>query len=194
MADDLYFTIPAGSYADPLKVTISGLVQGNMAAAGNYGAHATYKAALGAPENPAVPPAWSLEQNSFFAGAHITNTALSVYEPFSLEATLLKPGTTLVESKTVGLRLGLTLGDGGTVSAQTPVVWPDPHLQGSAQSQFGSTMRIYALDIPAGVTWTSSSGVFLTDIQPIPEPSAALLMSLGLVSVLAITRGLRRNA
>jgi hypothetical protein len=53
---------------------------------------------------------------------------------------------------------------------------------------FGNTMRIYALDVPDGVTWTSSSGVFLSDIQPIPEPSEALLMSLGLLLVTVITR------
>lgn len=193
VADDLYFTIPAGSYAEALKVTISGLVQGTMAASGDYRANAIYKAGLGVPENAAVPSVWSLDQGSFSGGTHLMNDALSVNQLFTLEATLLKPGTSLVESKTVGLRLGLSLGDGGTVSA-LPVVWPDQHIQGGAQSIFGSTMRIYALDIPAGVSWTSSSGVFLSDIQPIPEPSSALLMSLGLVSVLAITRRLRRNA
>lgn len=187
VADDLYFTIPAGSYPDPLKVTISGLVQGEMVATGNYSVHATYKASLGAPENRAVPKVWSVNQGSFFDGAHFVNNALNVNELFSLEATLLKPGTTLLESKTVGLRLGLLLGDGGTISAYTPVLW-DQRVQGSARSMFGNTMRIYALDVPDGVTWTSSSGVFLSDIQPIPEPSEALLMSLGLLLVTVITR------
>lgn len=190
VADDLYFTIPAGNYPDPLKVQISGLVHGYISASGNYAAHATFKAALGNPVNPAIPAAWQLGEN-YAMGAHITNTALVVDELFSLEATLLKPGTNLAESKTVGLRLGMVLGDGGTISAQTPVVWPDPHVAGSAQSMFGNTLRIYDLQVPLGVTWTSSSGVFLTDIQPIPEPSVALLMTLGLLFVIVITRKLR---
>lgn len=192
VADDLYFTIPAGSYPDPLKVQISGLINGYISASGNYAAHAIVKAGLGVPKNPAIPAAWQLGDN-YSSGAHITNTAMFVNELFNLEATLLKPGTSLAESKTVGLRLGLSLGDGGTISAQTPVVWPDPHLAGGAQSLFGSTLRIYDLQVPVGVTWTSSSGVFLTDIQPIPEPSAALLMTLGLsfVSVITRKRGVR---
>lgn len=190
MADDLYFTIPAGSYPDPLKVKISGLVHGFITASGNYAAHATFEAALGTPANPAIPAAWQLGE-PYANGAHVTNNAFFVSELFSLEATLLKPGTTLAGSKTVGLRLGLVLGDGGTISAQTPVVWPDPHMPGSAQSVFGNTMRIYDLQVPTGVTWASSSGVFLTDIQPIPEPSVALLMSLGLLFVIIITRKLK---
>lgn len=192
VADDLYFTIPAGSYPDPLKVQISGLINGYISASGNYAAHATFKAALGAPENPAIPAAWQLGEN-YSSGAHIMNTAMAVNELFSLEATLLKPGTNLAESKTVGLRLGLSLGDGGTISAQTPVFWPDPHLAGEAQSLFGNTLRIYDLQVPDGVTWASSSGVFLTDIQPIPEPSVALLMTLGLFCVTIITRKLRED-
>lgn len=190
VADDLYFTIPAGNYPDPLKVQISGLVHGYISASGNYSAHATFTAALGTPANPAIPAAWQLGE-PYANGAHIMNTALTVYEPFSLQATLLKPGTSLAQSKTVGLRLGLVLGDGGTISAYTPVVWPDPHVAGAAQSMFGNTLRIYDLQVPVGVTWTSSSGVFLTDIQPIPEPSVAILMTLGLACVGAVTRRLR---
>lgn len=182
MADDLYFTIPPGSYVQPLKVRLLGHVEGDVSASGNYAAHATFKAALGQPGNPAVSPAWQWD-DAFLWGAHLTNDALAVNDSFTLEVTLLQAGTSLAESKTVGVRLGLVLGDGGTLSAQPNVVWPDPHLAGAAHSSFANTLRIYALEVPAGVTWTSSSGVFLTELQPIPEPAVALLMTLGVACV-----------
>ena len=67
-----------------------------------------------------------------------------------------------------------------SAQAQGPGEWIDA----------GNTARFY-LQLPAGVSYTSTSGVFLADvapITPIPEPTSALLLVAGTLVVLARAR------
>lgn len=93
--------------------------------------------------------------------------------------------------------------DGGTVEKVGWIEWssnPGPItllLLLSAQAQgpsewvdAGNTARFY-LQLPAGVTYTSTSGVFLADALPIsliPEPTSALLLVAGTLIVLVRAR------
>jgi len=56
-----------------------------------------------------------------------------------------------------------------------------------ADVDFYSTGKFLSLDTPAGVTWTSESGVFLNDVPAatvVPEPASMILVSLGLMTSL----------
>lgn len=64
-----------------------------------------------------------------------------------------------------------------------------------ASSNFSSTGRFY-LETPAGVTYTSTSGKFLTEALPIPEPGTPWLLACGgaLIGVVARRRWRDRTA
>ena len=59
---------------------------------------------------------------------------------------------------------------------------------------FGNTARV-GLDLPDGVSFTSDSGVFLTDAvatAPVPEPETWALMMAGFASIVSVARRRRR--
>jgi hypothetical protein len=64
----------------------------------------------------------------------------------------------------------------GTVNAQYPYA-----------VDFGRTAT-FGVEIPSGATWSSYSGVFLT--QPVPEPGSMVLLVAGLM--ILVWRGRRR--
>jgi hypothetical protein len=59
-----------------------------------------------------------------------------------------------------------------------------------SEVDFGNSARL-SLILPAGVSWTSESGVFL---QGVPEPSMGALLAAGLLSVSAVARVRRATA
>jgi hypothetical protein len=61
----------------------------------------------------------------------------------------------------------------------------------NAFSDYANTASI-RFDLPENVTFTSSSGVFLSDTSAVPEPGALALLALGVVGV-AVTRRQRRG-
>lgn len=61
-------------------------------------------------------------------------------------------------------------------------------------TDFGHT-ALLSLDLPPGVTYTSSSGLFLTGVAaPVPEPETTWLFLAGLIPIVARLRWTRRHA
>jgi hypothetical protein len=186
MGDDLYFDIMPGVYVDALVVTLYGRVGGYLSASGWYGAGGDFYASLLGPDavgvqapagyTGAIGQCWPAACNT-----NLTNGQIGIDQLFQLTAVLVAAGSEVSEDLTVGMHVELGLGQARTVSAgqsagSMGVVPPYSY----ADSRFDQTLSIYAMDVPAGVAWTSSSGVFLTQIsQPVAEPSTLALMVAG---------------
>lgn len=195
MADDVYFTIPAGTYLDPLVVGFRGHADYYLSAAGDYFARADFRAAMYGPVGR-VQRYWAAEGPEVVSQVWpgptyrlpLYNGQIGGVYPFQLGAVLLPPGTTLDAPKVVGLRLELALGHGWTLVSGLGTLDPEGYSYGDSRA----SLAIDTLYLPAGVTFTSSSGVFLSNVAVVPEPEAWALLLAGLGLVGWVTR--RRHA
>ena len=60
-------------------------------------------------------------------------------------------------------------------------------------SDFYHTGGFTSVSVPSGITWTSSSGVFLSNVALIPEPGTLLLLGSGLLGLGLIGWNRRRK-
>lgn len=181
MADDLYFTVPAGTYAEALTVSFLGHADYYLSASGYYGARGDFVVRLD-PPYASVQRFWGPVGDQVIVGSvppgagALFNGQIGDAYPFELGAVLLPAGTTLSQPLEIGLRLHLGLGQGKTLLAG-PLTTLEP-IYSYGDSRFD--LVIDQIRLPAGVTFTSSSGVYLSEVAVVPEPAAWLLMSVGL--------------
>lgn len=133
------------------------------------------------------------------SGVHLkegTGGGVFLYDaPVGQVTTNADPITGIFPSNDVRIDLSRTF----TVSASTPDIWFLAQLSlvsGGANEtmDFGHT-ALLSLDLPPGVTYTSASGLFLTEgAAPVPEPEAAWLLFAGLIPLAARLRWNRRRA
>ncbi|MBN2132898.1 MAG: PEP-CTERM sorting domain-containing protein [Sedimentisphaerales bacterium] len=177
--DTLTFYIPSGNYADDLYVSLDGHLDGTI---GTYGADSSYY--------PTAYQTWYFLFSSGLGGNTLySNGAYPYYESintdFLLTSKLLSKGE-YANDRTVTVRLQASLKSVVSVPSQlytTEDAWADV--------DFYSTGKFLSLDTPDGVTWTSESGVFLSDVpavSPVPEPASMILVSLGLMTSLVKLR------
>jgi hypothetical protein len=67
-----------------------------------------------------------------------------------------------------------------------------PERKSLISGDFGNTARLSFILQP-GVTFESSSGIFLTEAVPVPEPSAADLLAAGMLLLVALGRQVKRR-
>jgi hypothetical protein len=162
LTDILYFTVPAGTYAEAVVVSVSGNVGGTFSVSGGDSAtaHADFTAVFGS--------------GNSFSQLWDDGDGSVVDQPFVLSQTLVGAGGTLSTATEYSFDLIAALS-----------VWGQSN-SGSAswgEADFYNSARFLSVDVPEGVTWTSNSGLFL-----VPEPSTVLLLAAGLMGLTAARR------
>jgi hypothetical protein len=174
--DRLTFTIPAGEYPDDIYAVLHGDYDGYLGAAGNYGTSVsqTIEVYLGYERFYEYILDHGDEGNDGFYS-----------DEFTLSTKLLNGGqvlaTPLETPRQVSAYLYTVANTPGYVEDSAEI----------ADSDFASTLRILSIEVPEGVTWTSSSGVFLA--APEPGRGSLLLAGFGALIVLARVPRARRN-
>ena len=188
-SDRLQLTIPEGKYDDDLSVTLSGYVNGSLEAFGWNGikddeARARYS---NVHETGLFSIGGGLGGDTFALAKSDTETyadkshsvvSRTFSQTFDLTARILYAGEYLT-SRTVDLSVTASLGGSGTA---LNFYGCGINADGSTSmlSDFYSTGGFSSFNVPEGVTWTSESGVFLTEAAVIPAPGALLLGGIGI--------------
>ncbi len=170
MHDTIYFNIPAGTYADGVAAVARGHIEGSMSDSKYGQSRFSFSARLGGDE-------YVLRSGGDNTEAHgeIFN------ENFTLTDMLVQPGTTLNADRTVRHGFTLSLGNPASLVASTFANKTGQEEFTFALVDFLNTGRILNLNVPDGVTWTSASGVFLSEV---PLPPSLLLFFGSIIGLL----------
>jgi hypothetical protein len=185
-SDTLFFTIPVGTYANGLVARLNGRMNGQIALPG-----------VAQGDSPIGFSSWGVEfqrilgGNNNFAtinestGVLLSTTAPQTYvidTPFTLQINLLDPGTVLTAPVVVDARVSAYI---GRPFANEVEVFANE--SAVAEADFYDSLKLQSVGVPAGVTWTSASQVFL-----VPEPGSLLMLLAGLPLVLWARRRVAR--
>ena len=185
--DTLQLTISPGTYNEDVYVTLSGYVNGSLSASGWNGndnvAAARYSnvyevgsffigGGLGS-------DTFTLEKSDTETYADKSHSVVSrtFSQTFDLTARILYAGTYSAE-RTANVSVSASLLGKGSALNFYGCGYADE--SSSMLSDFYSTGGFSSFNVPDGVTWTSDSGVFLTEATVVPVPGAVLLGSIGL--------------
>ena len=142
LKDALTITVPAGYYASGVNATLRGRIEGYLSAS----------------------PGWSYARGNFivYFGSDVLRVDflednMFVDTPFALTHTLVSPGVTLKGERTYLIE---------RVCADLNL-WMDASvpLPSYASANFYNTAQFLSLDVPDGVTWTSASGIFMSEVS-----------------------------
>lgn len=176
-SDRITFLVPAGTYTNDVTISLRGAITGTLSAT-----------ALSA---TAIANAQAGYYISFAGNLFMTSppyyaeTTQVIYDPFDLTKTLVLGGTTLTEDKYYSYDLTASL---NRASASTPTQYYSPYYYAEAEVDFSNTLQFTDVVVPEGVTWTSESGVFLTQSASVPEPTTMLLVAFGLLGIAGLRR------
>jgi hypothetical protein len=151
--EEIVFSIPAGTYPDGLYADLSGRIVGTYASAVGAGAMIIGWVSLGS----SVYDTGILSVGMGDAGS------FRIDEPISLTVMLASPGQTF----SLLTEITKTL----SVYHHRNLCWANEYntgsgyVIGSSENDFYGGIQITALDPPDGVTWTSESGVFLSNVS-----------------------------
>ncbi|MBX3635259.1 MAG: PEP-CTERM sorting domain-containing protein [Rubrivivax sp.] len=186
--DRLFFTIPAGTYGDGLFVRFHGFTQGSLLALGctnnagnnlcSNGYHTLRFDAGTAYGSATYAARKDVDAGGVAAASMDTLFALDV--PILNATTLAVPLTVAAPVSASIITKGIALGTYGYPAGAVLTMF-----SGDVWGAFTS------IDVPADVTWTSESGVFLS--QPVPEPATWLLWLAGGVVVSRVRWRRTRN-
>ncbi len=153
----LEFSIPAGTYPDGLYADLSGRIVGMYSSEVGAGAQITGWVSLGS----AVHDTGILSVGTGDAGS------VQVDESFIVTTTLVFPGG----SYAVPTKIYRTV----SVYFHRNLCWAveyntgSGYVTGSAENDFYGGIQITSIDPPDGVTWTSESGVFLSNVSSVDD-------------------------
>jgi hypothetical protein len=163
--ETLTFTIAPGDYTNDLTVTLDGHLDGLIA---SYAENDKYY--------PTAYQTWSFQMGNDTYNNGAEPCTHSIDTDFFLTSTILAAGNYTTE-RSVELSVAASLHSvAGAPTQEGTEAW--------AEVDFYNTGRFYGMNVPDGVTWTSESGVFLSDASypgtiPVPEPATIFLVLLG---------------
>lgn len=142
LKDRLTFTLPAGTYNEDVIVALRGWVSGTftITGAGSPSGRATYSACFGA--GNCVSWEWNDEDGWAFS------------ENFLLSQRLVTAGTTLSEPRIRTFSVSSWLSVKGQSSSRNV---------SSGYTEISVALHLLPMNLPNGATWSSESGVFLTE-------------------------------
>ena len=162
MSDRLHFTIPKGTYTSDLTITLYGQATGAVTTTQYGTALGSLYAYLygaygggGTAQWPATPS----------EGTAMGNQTIPVDMPFALSAVILPAGTYTTDMASYAV-VHLSIGQQASLQASAPASpgEQNPAIS-TASANFLNGLRVTALQVPEGVTWTSDSGVFLSKMS-----------------------------
>ncbi|RKX31244.1 MAG: hypothetical protein DRP71_13730 [Verrucomicrobia bacterium] len=160
--DHLIFTVPAGFYPDGVLVSLLCQAEGTITSDLGAGAKARYYVLLGS----SIHEVGVLE-----VGVDESDTII-VDEVFTVTKGLVAPGTTLNESRDYSETVRAAIRRGWTWS--TTYNPGGGNVIGDGEIDFQDGLRILAVQVPPGVSWTSESGIFPNLPSPVPgDPAVA---------------------
>jgi len=182
MYDTLHFTVPAGTYDQGVNVVAQGWVDGGLSRMGDYGGTAI--ASFGADFGSGIGSNYSFNKR---IDRNNGETGWSISDNYALSSTLVSPGSTLSSDQTFSrsIRLYFGLPTILTASTEDNVL---PTGSSFANADFFNTAGISSIVTPSGVTWTSASGVFLSQATPVPVPSSLLLLCEGILGTAGLLK------
>lgn len=149
MKDKLHFTIPAGTYQNPLILVMGGAFEGSITSNIGGQARASYSAKL---------TGLNVGEEWFSTGDIKDLFGQSYYDPFLVSTILLFPGTYSTQ-KEVDVYLEFTIGGPVTLLAASTLQYAS-----NVDVDFSNTLQITLMSVPDGLSWTSASGVFLSQL------------------------------
>lgn len=155
--DEIEFSIPPGTYPEGLYADLSGRMVGMYSSEVGAGAMITGWVSLGS----SVYDTGILSVGLGDAGS------FQVDEPISLTVMLASPGSSFsVLTKVTKI---LSIYHHRNLCWAVEYNTGSGYVIGSAENDFYGGIQIYGIDTPDGVTWTSESGVFLSDVSSVDD-------------------------
>ncbi len=159
ISDTIFFTLPAGTYPNGADAVLSGYVDGAMSDTLYGQSRFGFAVHFGGED-------FVLQDQGDHTQAH----SMEYHETFTLTNRLVSPGTVLDTDVTRRVGVYMTLGGPASLEASTLGNKTGDKRFTSARVDFLNTGRIVELSVPDGITWTSASGVFLSQSKPFPWP------------------------
>jgi hypothetical protein len=182
LQETLFFMIPSGTFHSDMYVYLHGTLEGDMT---------IYHTDNLTDPVPVVQHSWqfslsgALGRDSYDSGGTTLDGVNFLDESFTLKVLLVAAGEYASERIVTMNVLASMM---STAAVQNHRVDND-----HVECDFLNTGQFTSLEVPDGVTWTSSSGVFLTaSTTPVPEPGTILLLLGGLAGLAGFLR-LRRT-
>ncbi len=156
--EEIEFSIPPGTYPEGLYADLTGRMVGTYASEVGAGAMITGWVSLGS----SVYDTGILSVDMGDAGT------VRFYEPISVTVMLASPGSSFSVLTKVPKIL--------SIYHHRNLCWANEYntgsgyVIGSAENDFYGGIQIYGIDTTDGVTWTSESGVFLSDVSSVDDP------------------------
>jgi hypothetical protein len=158
ISDTIIFTIPAGAYQDGANAVLSGYADGS-----------TSDSLYGQSRFGFVVHFGTEEYLLRGDGDHTQAHSMVYHKHFTLTLRLVPPGTVLNSDLTKRVGFFITFGSPATLVASTMGNKTGDKRATSARVLFNDC-GVSKLSVPARITWTSASGVFLSQGKPFPWP------------------------